>query len=110
MTTSPTPPPPPLDTKTPLAYNIPSAYVNFAHFTYINGVFRVTFFEQHLGQVAEGSSEVREIVAPRASVTMVPQVAAEFLKSFGDLYAKIAEGVRSGAATVMPESDNGRMQ
>jgi hypothetical protein len=91
-----------------LAYNIPSLYTNFVHFAYINGVFRVTFFEQHLGQVAEGSSEVRGIVSPRVSVIMVPQIAGEFLKSFGELYNTIAKGVLEGAATMMPSDESGR--
>ena len=100
---SPTPP------KVSLAYSVPAVYTNLVQFTYINGVFRVTFFEQHLGASAE-SPEVVEVVAPRVSVVMVPAVAADFLKSFGELYNAVAKGVLEGTATVLPKSESGRMQ
>ena len=95
--------------KVSLAYSVPAVYTNLVQFTYINGVFRVTFFEQYLSAATEGSPEVTEVTAPRASVVMVSQVAADFLKEFGNLYNTIAKGVLEGAATVMPDDESGRM-
>ena len=102
--------PPPTPPKVSLAYQVPAVYANLVQFTYINGVFRVTFFEQHLSGTSEGSPEVVEVAAPRAAVVMVPAVAADFLKSFGELYNTIAKGVLEGAATVLPSDESGRMQ
>ena len=103
MTSSPSPP------TTALAYSVPSLYTNLISFTYINGVFRVTFFEQHLEQAPNGTpGEVAQVVAPRVSVVMVPAVAADFLKSFGDLYNQVAKGVITAAAAMMPDESGGR--
>jgi len=94
----------------PLAYQVPSFYVNCVRFTYINGVFRVTFFEQQLIPKPDAPNEVAEILVPRTSVTMVPAVAEEFLRAFGEMYTKVAEATRSGAASVMPQDESGRLQ
>jgi hypothetical protein len=92
----------------PLAYQVPSLYVNCVRFTYINGIFRVTFFEQQLVPKPEAPNEVAEILVPRTSVTMIPAVVADFLREFGNLYNRVAENIREGAATVLPEDETGR--
>jgi len=86
MTAS-SPPPPNINS---LAYSTPAFYVNQTSITYINGVFRVTFFEQHLSEAkpGEGSPEVNSILAPRVSVVLTPQSASDLLKTFGDLFAR----------------------
>jgi hypothetical protein len=94
----------------PLAFQVPSLYVNCIRFTYINGVFRVTFFEQQLVPKGDGTNEAMEILVPRTSVTMVPAVVSDFLREFGGFFNRVAEGVRESAATVMPETEGGRMQ
>ena len=92
---------------TDLAYSIPSIYTNNVAIVYVNGVFRVTFFEQQLSQIPP-SPEVRETLAVRCSVTMTPTTASDFIKHFEGLFHAIAQNVQTQAATVMPEQGGGR--
>ena len=43
------------------------------------------------------------IVAPRASVTLTPATAADFLRVFGELYNAVARAVQADAATAGPD-------
>jgi hypothetical protein len=66
----------------------------------------MTFFEQHLTGTP-GTPEVTETLAPRVAVVMVPGVAAELLKAFGDLYNQVAKSVITAAATTLPDDSSG---
>jgi hypothetical protein len=88
-----------------LIFTVPSFYTNFVSFTYLNGVFRITFFEQYIEPKKDSPGEIVETLSPRVSVTMVPHIAADFLKAFGELYNQVAKSVTTAAATVMPEGD-----
>ena len=100
--------PPPAPSPTTLAYSVQATYTNLASIAYINGMFRVAFFEQQLSQGPNGSPEVTETLAPRVAVIMTPATAHEFIKQFGSLYHTIASAVQTQAASVMPEQGGGR--
>lgn len=68
-----------------VTYQVPSFYTNNVQFTYINGLFRITFLEQNLTSAPE-SPEVQETLAPRISVTLTPETLAEMLRQGGELY------------------------
>ena len=93
---------------TTLAYSVPATYTNHASIVYINGMFRVAFFEQQLSQGPNGSPEVTETLVPRVAVIMTPATAHEFIKQFGSLYHNIASAVQTQAASVMPKQGGGR--
>ena len=73
-----------------LAYSVPSFYTNLVAFTYINGVFRVTFFEQHLTQTG-ASPELVETLVPRTSVTLTPGTFTQMLQAGNEIYNAMRE-------------------
>ena len=93
----------------PLAYSIPSLYANLVSISYINGVFRITFFEQHLSQDAARSPEVHEVLVPRTSVTLTPATLADFLRTAGELYSAVASQVAAADAFAQG-NDGGTLQ
>ena len=94
----------------PLAYSVPSLYANLISISYINGVFRVTFFEQHLSQDASGSPELREVLVPRTSVTLTPATLAEFLRTAGEVYSAVASQVAAADAFAQGDDGEGTLQ
>lgn len=107
MPTSP-PPSPPIA----LAYSISAAYANCVNVTYINGVFRLTFFEQHVSpKPGSTAGEVDIVTSPRAAIVLTPESSAEFLRTFGDLFNAVAKSVREASwAEGFHGSNKGTMQ
>jgi hypothetical protein len=88
-----------------LAYSLPSVYVNNVVVVYINGIFRVTFFEQALHNTPEGP-EMKETLAPRVSITMTPTTAQAFLNQFGELFSTVAKAVAESPPVATSSSLN----
>ena len=105
--TSPTSPAP---TVTSLAYSIPAVYINQLSFTYINGVFRITCYEQQLLGGSLEEPEVSSVLAPRVAFVLTPSTAGEFLKTFGELFERVRANEGKDATWNTTSASEGTLQ
>src|SRR5271166_5124995 len=60
-----------------MAYSVPSPHCNFSFYSFTNGLYRVTFFEQQ-----------NAVLAPRCSVTMTKEILLATLQGLTDFMKK----------------------